>query len=136
MGAFAVSIRIQHQATARNAISKLLTLLRIDWSDAVAGQTLTEKIATRHAVGLDPGRGAHAGDFVNIRPRHIMTHDNTSAVMGKFQSIVQTTATPAAARVHDPTQPVFAIDHDIQNTSPKNLAKYARIEAFRARTRC
>ncbi len=94
------------------------------------GQTLTEKIATRHAVGLDPGRGAHAGDFVNIRPRHIMTHDNTSAVMDKFHSIVRTTSSPTAARVHDPSQPVFAIDHDIQNTSPKNLAKYARIEAF------
>ena len=88
----------------------------------MAGQTLTEKIATRHAVGLDPGRGAHAGDFVNIRPRHIMTHDNTSAVIDKFQSIVRSTAAPAVARVYDPTQPVFAIDHDIQNTSPENLA--------------
>src|SRR6202035_2676146 len=32
----------------------------------------------------------------------------------------------------DPAQPVFAIDHDIQNTSPENLAKYAKIEAFAA----
>ena len=33
-------------------------------------------------------------------------------------------------RVADPRQPVFAIDHDIQNRTPVNLAKYARIEAF------
>src|SRR2546422_3319578 len=32
--------------------------------------------------------------------------------------------------IADPAQPVFAIDHDIQNTTPENLAKYAKIEAF------
>ncbi|MCP3902032.1 MAG: homoaconitase [Planctomycetes bacterium] len=85
--------------------------------------TLVEKIATAHAVGLGPGDVALAGTIVNIRPKHIMTHDNTSAVMGKFKSI-------GAAKVHDPRQPVFAIDHDIQNTTPENLGKYAKIEAF------
>ena len=48
-------------------------------------QTLIEKIATAHAVDCDGP--VVAGDIVNIRPRHIMTHDNTSAVMGKFKSI-------------------------------------------------
>lgn len=87
------------------------------------GQTLVEKIATAHAVGLKPGQLVHAGDFITIRPKHIMTHDNTSAVMGKFKSI-------GATKIADPHQPVFAIDHDIQNTSPENLAKYAKIEEF------
>ncbi len=86
-------------------------------------QTLIEKIATRYADGLAPGQAIHAGDFVTIRPKHIMTHDNTSAVMGKFKTI-------GATAIHDPKQPVFAIDHDIQNTSPENLGKYAKIEAF------
>ncbi|MFH0795208.1 MAG: homoaconitase, partial [bacterium] len=36
----------------------------------------------------------------------------------------------AAPRIHDPRQPVFILDHDIQNKSEKNLAKYAKIEAF------
>ena len=63
------------------------------------------------------------GDIVNIRPKHIMTHDNTSAVMGKFKSI-------GAAKIFNPRQPVYAIDHDIQNKSEDNLAKYAKIEAF------
>lgn len=87
------------------------------------GQTLIEKIATAHAVGLKPGQLVYAGDFITIRPKHIMTHDNTSAVMSKFKSI-------GATRIDSPRQPVFAIDHDIQNTTPENLAKYAKIEEF------
>ena len=86
-------------------------------------QTLVEKIATRFAVGLGPEQLVHAGDFLNIRPKHIMTHDNTSAVMNKFKTI-------GAAKIFDPKQPVFAIDHDIQNLTTENLGKYAKIEAF------
>src|SRR5438128_3120607 len=85
--------------------------------------TLVEKIAARHADGLAPGTVIRAGDFVAIRHRHMMTHDNTGAVIPKFKQIGATT-------IADPAQPVFAIDHDIQNTSPENLAKYAKIEAF------
>src|SRR6266853_3615364 len=85
--------------------------------------TLVEKIATRHADGLASGTMVRAGDFVSIRPRHVMTHDNTGAVIPKFKQI-------GATSIADPAQPVFAIDHDIQNTSPENLAKYAKIEAF------
>src|SRR5213083_202902 len=87
------------------------------------GLTLVEKIAGRHADGLAPGKVVRSGDFISIRPRHVMTHDNTGAVIPKFKQIGATT-------IADPAQPVFAIDHDIQNTSPENLAKYAKIEAF------
>src|SRR5437763_17197316 len=87
------------------------------------GLTLVEKIAARHADGLAPGAAVHAGDFVSIRPRHVMTHDNTGAVIPKFKQI-------GATAIADPAQPVFAIDHDIQHTSPENLAKYAKIESF------
>jgi homoaconitate hydratase len=87
------------------------------------GLTLVEKIAARHADGLPSGAIVRAGDFVSIRPRHVMTHDNTAAVMPKFRQI-------GATAIADPAQPVFAIDHDIQNTTPKNLEKYAKIDAF------
>src|SRR5438477_8392787 len=87
------------------------------------GLTLVEKIAARHADELAPGTAVHAGDFISIRPRHVMTHDNTGAVIPKFKQIGATT-------IADPAQPVFAIDHDIQNVSPKNLEKYANIERF------
>lgn len=87
------------------------------------GLTLVEKIAARHADGLTAGTVMRAGDFVSIRPRHVMTHDNTGAVIPKFKQI-------GATAIADPAQPVFAIDHDIQNVTPKNLEKYAKIEAF------
>ena len=87
------------------------------------GLTLVEKIAARHADGLPPVTKVRSGDFVSIRPRHVMTHDNTGAVIPKFKQI-------GANSIADPAQPIFAIDHDIQNTSPENLAKYSKIEAF------
>src|SRR2546428_556025 len=89
------------------------------------GLTLVERIAARHADGLAPDAVIRAGDFVSIRPRHVMTHDNTGAVIPKFKQIGATT-------IADPAQPVFAIDHDIQNVTPKNLEKYAKIEEFAA----
>jgi homoaconitate hydratase len=52
-----------------------------------------------------------------------MTHDNTSAVMKKFKSL-------GVPKVKDPRQPVFALDHDIQNRSDDNLKKYRSIEGF------
>src|SRR5206468_5209722 len=87
------------------------------------GLTLVEKIAGRHADGLAPSTVVRSGDFITIRPKHVMTHDNTGAVIPKFKQM-------GATKIHDLRQPVFAIDHDIQNTSPENLAKYAKIAAF------
>ncbi len=87
------------------------------------GQTVTEKIVQRHAVDLAPGQVVRAGDMVTVRPHHVMTHDNTGAVIPKFRTI-------GAERVADPAQPVFALDHNVQDRSEKNLAKYRAIEAF------
>ena len=86
-------------------------------------QTVTEKIVQSHAVGLPEGHEVRAGDMVTVRPFHIMTHDNTGAVIPKFRAI-------GAERVADPDQPVFALDHNVQDTSEENLAKYRAIEAF------
>ncbi len=85
-------------------------------------QTIVEKIAQSH-MAEGPDRPLRAGDFLSIRPTHVMTHDNTSAVMKKFKAI-------GAKRVHDPAQPVFTADHDIQNREESNLAKYRSMEAF------
>ncbi|HPA80377.1 MAG TPA: homoaconitase [Thermoanaerobaculales bacterium] len=86
-------------------------------------QSITEKIVQSHAVDLASGHEVRAGDMVTIRPRHVMTHDNTSAVLSKFRSI-------GATRVADPAQPVFTLDHNVQDSSAGNLAKYQAIEAF------
>ena len=86
-------------------------------------QTVVEKIAQSHMAQGPTDRPIRAGDFVSIRPRHVLTHDNTAPVMKKFKAI-------GAPRILDPKQPVFALDHDIQNTTDANLAKYRAIEAF------
>ena len=85
-------------------------------------QTITEKIAQDH-MAEGPSRPLRAGDFLSIRPHHVMTHDNTSAVMSKFKGI-------GAKKIHDPKQLVFALDHDIQNQDESNQKKYRSIEAF------
>ena len=85
-------------------------------------QTVVEKIAKAYLAD-GPQRPLRAGDFVSIRPQHVMTHDNTSAVMSKFKAI-------GAKHIFDPIQPVFALDHDIQNHDEANLRKYRSIEAF------
>lgn len=92
------------------------------------GRTAVEKIVATHTVGWDQKRAPRAGDFVLLRPRHVMTHDNTSAVITKFRSLAGDDA-PVA----DPRQPIFAMDHDIQNHTPENLAKYTAIRSFAER---
>jgi homoaconitate hydratase len=87
------------------------------------GQTVVEKIAQAHMAEGPSDRPLRAGDFLSIRPHHVMTHDNTSPVMAKFKAI-------GAPRVKHPGQPVFILDHDIQNRSEGNLAKYRAIESF------
>ncbi|MCP3982323.1 MAG: homoaconitase [bacterium] len=90
------------------------------------GQTVVEKIAQSHMARGPRDRQLRAGDFLYVRPRHVMTHDNTAPAIEKFAAI-------GAPRVRDPAQPVFVLDHDIQNRSAANLAKYAAIEAFAKR---
>jgi homoaconitate hydratase len=85
-------------------------------------QTIVEKIAQTH-LAEGPARPLRTGDFVSIRPHHVMTHDNTSAVMSKFKGI-------GAKKIQNPRQLVFALDHDIQNQDESNQKKYRSIEAF------
>jgi homoaconitate hydratase len=85
-------------------------------------QTIVEKIAQAHMAD-GPKRPLRTGDFLSVRPSHVMTHDNTSAVMSKFKAI-------GAKKIFDPKQLVFALDHDIQNHDEANLKKYRSIETF------
>jgi homoaconitate hydratase len=86
-------------------------------------QNLIEKIAQRFAVGLEPGQVVRSGDYISIQPAHVMTHDNTGAVIPKFRSI-------GATKIANPRQVVFALDHNVQDRSEGNLAKYRKIEQF------
>ena len=86
------------------------------------GQTVVEKIAQAH-LAEGPKRPLRTGDFVAIRPNRVMTNDNTSAVIKKFQTI-------GAKKIENPKQLVFALDHDIQNKEDSSLHKYQAIEGF------
>lgn len=77
----------------------------------------------RHITGSSDVGHVRSGEIVAIRPAHVMTHDNTYAVLSKFQAM-------GATRVADPSQPVFALDHNVQDRSERNLSRYAAIEAF------
>ncbi len=86
-------------------------------------QNLIEKIAQRYAVGLQADEEVRSGSYLSVRPAHVMSHDNTGAIIPKFNSI-------GARRVADPRQVVIALDHNIQDTGEANLEKYARIQSF------
>lgn len=86
-------------------------------------QNLVEKIAQKHAVDLPPQTIVRSGDYIFIRPGHVMTHDNTGAIIPKFRAI-------GADQPANCGQPVFALDHNVQDKSSKNLEKYAAIEKF------
>lgn len=98
------------------------TLDREPGEDGV-GQSRIEKIAQRHAVDLPEEHEVRAGDFIGIRPFHVMTHDDTGDVIPRFLAV-------GARKVFDPGQPVIALDRDVQNRTPGNLEMYAGIEAF------
>lgn len=86
-------------------------------------QNFIEKIANRFAVGLKKDEKVHSGDFISIAPAYVMTHDNTGAVIPKFRQI-------GATKLANPRQVVHTLDHNIQDTSEKNLEKYKKIEEF------
>lgn len=86
-------------------------------------QNLIEKIAQAHAVGLKQGQRLQAGDTLFIKPQHILTHDNTSAVIQKFKAM-------GCSTIAYPQQAVFALDHNVQNHSKSNLNKYQKIASF------
>ena len=88
-----------------------------------SGQSLVQKILQRHLVEGSSIGGVKPGDYVSMRPWTTMTHDNSHAVIRKFDGL-------GATHLYDPSKIVFALDHDIQNDSEANKARYAEIELF------
>jgi homoaconitate hydratase len=86
-------------------------------------QNLIEKIVQAYCAETDTVQPVKSGDYITIRPAYVMTHDNTGAVIPKFNKM----GTP---KVAFPRQIVFALDHNIQDTTAQNLNKYQQIEAF------
>jgi len=55
----------------------------VDNASPKTPQTIIEKVVQKYAVGLPEGKVVKAGDYVMIRPEHVMTHDNTGPVVSK-----------------------------------------------------
>src|SRR6056297_625979 len=107
---------------------------RCSFAAAASPLNLVEKIARRHAVDADK-KDISAGNIISIKPKHVMTHDNTLAVMTKFVSLSHSEGSAISPdnpfpSIADQRQPVLALDHNVQDSSPKNLARYAAIENF------
>lgn len=86
-------------------------------------QTLTEKIVQRYAVALPEGKLVRSGDYISLKPHRCMTHDNSWPIILRYMSM-------GASKLHDNTQIVMTLDHDVQNKSESNLKKYQQIEGF------
>lgn len=65
----------------RTAPSRFLATLADE--PPCTSQTIIEKVVQKYAVGLPEGKFVKAGDYVMIRPEHVMTHDNTGPVVSK-----------------------------------------------------
>lgn len=112
---FTINTRIKINASKRRLFStSRLTL---------GGQNLVEKIVQKYAVGLPKDKIVHTGDYVSIKPAHVMSHDNTWPVALKFKGL-------GAKKVKDNRQIVNTLDHDVQNKTEKNLTKYENIKNF------
>ena len=81
--------------------------------------SLVEKILQRYSKDV-----VKKGHIVTVSPHYCMTHDNSGAVINKYNDLNKKRKIP----IFNPKQLVFTLDHDVQN--PKNKEKYANIENF------
>lgn len=52
-----------------------------------SGKTRVEKIVRKYVSGLKEGELVRQGDYVKIKPQHVMTHVKTSSVVKNFKEI-------------------------------------------------
>ncbi len=83
------------------------------------GQTFAQKVLGRAA-----GRTVVPGEIVFVEPDLVLTHDNTSGIIGKFESTVP------GGRVKYPHRLAIVLDHVIPAASSKDAAGHARVRKF------
>ncbi|MDZ7335679.1 MAG: 3-isopropylmalate dehydratase large subunit [candidate division KSB1 bacterium] len=84
------------------------------------GKTFAEKILSKKA-GLS---SVVPGQIVTVRPKHLLTHDNTSAIVSKI--------TPDLEKygVIDPSFPVIVLDHVVPAADEKTAAGHKKVREF------
>ncbi len=83
-------------------------------------KTFAEKVLARKA-GLAE---VVPGQIVTVRPDHLLTHDNTSAIVGKIAEDLKTYGLVSR------DLPVIAIDHVVPAVDEKTALGHAKIRAF------
>ena len=64
------------------------------------------------------------GQIVTVRPDHLLTHDNTAAIIGKIESELDEFG------VIDPNLPIIVLDHVIPAAAEKNAIGHKKIRDF------
>ena len=86
-------------------------------------QNLTEKIISNYIDKRSNDETVKTGSAYWIEPEHIMSHDNSAAIIKKFNDF-------NIEKVVNQKQPIIALDHNIQDFSNANEKKYLEIENF------
>lgn len=83
------------------------------------GQTFAQKVLGRAA-----GKTVEPGEIVFVEPDLVLTHDNSSAIIGKFESTVP------GGRVKYPDRIAIVLDHVIPAATSKNAEGHALVRKF------
>lgn len=84
------------------------------------GQTFAEKILAKKA-GVNE---VVPGQIVTVKPEHLLTHDNTSAIVGKIASDLETYG------VIDPNLSVIVLDHVVPAADEKTATGHKKVREF------
>ncbi len=83
------------------------------------GETFAVKILSRAT-----GKKVREGEIVFIEPDYILTHDNSAAIIGKFESTVP------GGRIKYPGRIAIVLDHVIPAASSKHAAGHKKVREF------
>jgi len=83
------------------------------------GETFAMKVLGRAA-----GRSVREGEIIFVEPDYVLTHDNSSAIIGKFNSTVP------GGRVKYPDRIAIVLDHVIPAASSRNAAGHMKVREF------
>ncbi len=81
-----------------------------------------EKIIRAH-VSENEAKNISVGDYVAVKPKHVMTHDNTAEVIVKFKTL-------KAGKIYDTTRPVIVLDHASPAPNEKLATSQKEIREF------
>ncbi|MFO7890415.1 MAG: 3-isopropylmalate dehydratase large subunit [bacterium] len=84
------------------------------------GKTFIEKMLAKKS-GKE---SVEVGEIVTVKPDHLLTHDNTSAIISKIKPELKKYG------VVDPEFPVIVLDHVIPAASEKNASGHKKIREF------